>query len=94
MAQPARAAARSFTQPVRQILTMLLVLVLVGIGAWLALPSVAPVFLANPYLNGFIGFVFVIGVLACFWQVWQIGAGGALDRRVHPAAAAAARPAR
>jgi len=33
---------------------------------------VLPVFEANPYLNGFIMFVFVIGVLACFWQVWQL----------------------
>ena len=85
MAQQARVAARSFTQPVRQIVTMLLVLVLVAAGAWVALPSVAPVFLANPYLNGFIGLVFVIGVFACFWQVWQIMAGvrwiGAFTRR-------------
>lgn len=75
MAQHAGVAARSFTQPVRQIVTMLLVLVLVAAGAWVALPSVAPVFLANPYLNGFIGLVFVIGVFACFWQVWQLIGG-------------------
>ena len=29
-------------------------------------------FEANPYLNGFIIFVFVIGVMACFWQVFQL----------------------
>ena len=61
-----------FSHPVRQIALMLLVLVLVGCGAWLAYPQVAPVFLANPWLNGFIGMVFVIGVFACFWQVYQL----------------------
>ena len=72
MDQPDREAGQHFSQPVRQILLMLLVLGLVGIGAYIAFPRVAPVFLANPYLNGFIAFVFVIGVLACFWQVVQL----------------------
>ena len=72
MDQPEREAERQFAQPYRQILTMLIVLGLVGAGAYLAYPQVAPVFLANPYLNGFIGLVFVIGVLACFWQVFQL----------------------
>ncbi|MBM9595893.1 biopolymer transporter ExbB [Roseitranquillus sediminis] len=67
-----READAHFSQPVRQILSMVIVLGLVGFGAYLAAPSVAPVFLANPYLNGFIAFVFVIGVLACFWQVLQL----------------------
>ncbi|PZX15775.1 hypothetical protein LX81_02408 [Palleronia aestuarii] len=67
-----RRAGRIFTQPTRQILLMLGVLVLVGIGGWLAYPSVAPVFLANPLLNGFIALVFVIGILSCFWQEFQI----------------------
>ena len=62
----------NFTQPVRQIVTMVIVLILVAIGAWIAYPQVAPVFLANPYLNGFIFFVFVIGIAACFWQVFQL----------------------
>ncbi|SEM73075.1 biopolymer transporter ExbB [Palleronia pelagia] len=61
-----------FTQPVRQITTMVLVLVLVAVGIYVAYPNVAPVFLANPLLNGFIAFVFVVGVLACFWQEWQL----------------------
>ncbi len=65
-------AQAQFTQPYRQVFTMVVVLVLVGLGAYLAYPEVAPVFLANPYLNGFIGLVFVIGVLACFWQVFQL----------------------
>ena len=72
MDEPDRGAERHFTQPYRQIVTMILVLGLVGVGAYIAYPEVAPVFLANPWLNGFIGFVFVIGVLACFWQVFQL----------------------
>jgi hypothetical protein len=51
---------------------MLLVLALSGFGIFVALPRVLPVFLANPYLNGFIGMVFVIGVVACFYQVFQL----------------------
>ncbi len=58
-----------FSQPVRQIVTMLIVVGLVGVGAWLAWPTVAPVFLANIWLNGVIFGVFVVGVLACFYQV-------------------------
>lgn len=58
-----------FTQPVRQIFLMLLVCGLVGLGAWLAFPTVAPVFLANIWLNGVIFGVFLVGVLACFGQV-------------------------
>ncbi len=72
MDQPDREVERHFTQPYRQILTMLICLGLVAFGAYLAYPQVAPVFLANPWLNGFIGFVFVVGVFACFWQVFVL----------------------
>lgn len=65
-------AAPHFSQPVRQIVLMVLVLILVGIGAWIAFPQVAPVFLANPFLNGFIALVFVIGIFTCFWQLYQL----------------------
>lgn len=61
-----------FSQPVRQIMTMLVILATVGFGSYIVYPRVAPVFLANPYLNGVILLVFVIGVLACFWQVIQL----------------------
>ncbi|RVV96976.1 biopolymer transporter ExbB [Mesobaculum littorinae] len=72
MSEPDREAAAQFSQPVRQIVMMLIVLVLVALGAYVAFPRVAPVFLANPWLNGFIGLVFVLGVMACFWQVMQL----------------------
>ena len=72
MDQPGREVEPYFTQPWRQIILMLVVLGMTGAGAFLALPRVLPVFQANPWLNGFIVFVFVIGVLACFWQVFQL----------------------
>ena len=72
MGLPDREAKPQFSQPVRQIVFMLIVLGLCCAGAVLALPRVLPVFQSNPYLNGFILFVFLIGVVACFWQVLQL----------------------
>lgn len=59
----------TFSQPIRQIVSMLLVTVMVGSGAWLIHNQVTGIFQANPLLNGFIGGVFLLGVLTCFWQV-------------------------
>lgn len=72
MAQPDQEPRPHFSQPVRQILMMLVVLGLSGFGGVVAAPRVWPIFEANPYLNGFIGGVFVIGLIACFWQVFQL----------------------
>ncbi|MCC1494222.1 biopolymer transporter ExbB [Cognatishimia sp. F0-27] len=72
MDQPDREAEPHFSQPIRQVISMLVVLGLSAGGAFLALPRVLPVFESNPYLNGFILIVFVVGVLACFWQVAQL----------------------
>ncbi len=72
MDQPDREVELQFTQPVRQIMLMLICLALVGFGAYVAYPRVAPVFLANPQLNGLIFLVFVVGVVACFWQVFEL----------------------
>lgn len=78
-----------FSQPFRQILTMLVVLVLVFVGAFIIYPSVSPIFLASPYLNGVILAVFIIGILTSFWQLFSlINAvswieGFALDRPGH-----------
>ncbi|SHL15837.1 hypothetical protein SAMN05444414_10694 [Roseovarius marisflavi] len=72
MDQPDREVEPQFSHPVRQIVLMLLVLALTGLGAFVALPRVLPVFQANPWLNGFILLVFFIGVVACFWQVFQL----------------------
>src|SRR6056297_3278390 len=72
MDQPDREAEPQFSTPYRQIVLMLIVLALTAFGAFLALPRVLPVFEANPWLNGFIFFVFVLGVIATFWQVIQL----------------------
>ncbi|WP_333829599.1 biopolymer transporter ExbB [Pararhodobacter sp.] len=61
-----------FSQPVRQITLMLISLALVGAGVYIAFPRVSGIFFANIWLNGFIFLVFLIGVLATFWQVFQI----------------------
>lgn len=61
-----------FSQPTRQTLTMFVILGLTGGGAYVSYPFVAPIFLSSPYLNGFILLVFVIGLLACFWQMWTL----------------------
>ncbi|MEM7710501.1 MAG: biopolymer transporter ExbB, partial [Pseudomonadota bacterium] len=60
------------SQPIRQIVQMLLVLGAVGTGTFFAYPQVAPIFTANPWLNGTIIGVFVLGVIACFGQVFQL----------------------
>jgi hypothetical protein len=72
MDQPDREVEPQFSRPVRQIVLMLVVLALTGAGVFVAAPRVMPVFAANPWLNGFILFVFAIGVLTCFWQVVQL----------------------
>lgn len=61
-----------FSRPLRQVAGMLAVLALVAAGVSMAAPRVLPVFLANVYFNGFILFVFAVGVLACFWQTIQL----------------------
>jgi hypothetical protein len=58
-----------FTQPVNQLTTMTICVILVSIGGWLSYGALMPVFLANIYLNGFIFGVFILGVVACFWQL-------------------------
>lgn len=72
MDEPDRKVEPHFSHPVRQIVLMLIVLGLTGVLCYFALPTVMPVFQANPYLNGFITFVFLIGVLACFGQVFSL----------------------
>jgi len=61
-----------FSQPVRQIVMMLVVVALTTAGATIAAPSVLPVFISNVWLNGFIFMVFLIGVVSCFAQVAQL----------------------
>ncbi len=60
----------TFSQPIQQIVTMLVAAGLIGAGIWLIHREVAEVFRSNLLLNGFIGGVFLLGVLTCFWQVF------------------------
>jgi hypothetical protein len=61
-----------FSQPFSQILMMLALVAGVGLLSYIAYPNVGPTFLANPYLNIFILFVFFIGVATCFHQVLSL----------------------
>ena len=61
-----------FSQPIRQVLLMLSVLVLTSAGTVVAAPRVIAVFTANLWLNGFILFVFLVGLISCFVQVVQL----------------------
>ena len=65
-------AQSSFTRPTRQIFLMMIICGLVAAGGAVVYPMVWPVFLSNPYLNGTIGVVFLVGIMACFWQVLQL----------------------
>lgn len=59
----------TFSQPTRQIVTMLVVSILVATGAWLIHGQVMDLISTNPLLNGLIAAVFLFGVATCFWQV-------------------------
>ncbi len=62
----------TFSQPIRALTTMLVVCALVAAAAWAMHGQIAGIVAANPVLNGLIAFVFVLGVLTCFWQVWSL----------------------
>jgi hypothetical protein len=61
-----------FSQPIRQITFMVVVLALVGAGFAFAYSTIIGVFWTNPWLNTAIAVVFVLGVLSCFRQVVQL----------------------
>lgn len=67
---PQATITTTFSQPIRAITQMLLVCLLVGAGAWAIHGQIIDILRTNPLLNGLIAFVFAIGVLTCFWQVW------------------------
>lgn len=70
MRKPAAEPSIRFSQPIRQIVTMLLASGLVGAGAWLIHETVFGIIGTNPWLNGFIAAVFLLAVVTCFWQVF------------------------
>ena len=93
MAQARIGAKTQFSQPFRQFTMMFMVVVLVAVGSYFAYPRVSGIFLANVWLNGVIFFVFIVGVLATFWQVIQLNRsvvwieGFAAERAGHEATA-------
>jgi hypothetical protein len=72
MTRLAQGARPVFSQPIRQILLMLISIGLVGATAWFMYPALVHIFEANQALAFFILGVFALGVLTCFWQVWQL----------------------
>lgn len=72
MHRPEASPGTTFSQPIRAITTMLLALVLIGIGGWLIHTQIADILRTNMVLNGLISFVFILGVLTCFWQVFNL----------------------
>ncbi|MGB3146129.1 MAG: biopolymer transporter ExbB [Paracoccaceae bacterium] len=72
MERPVRQAAALFSQPVQQILLVFLVCILVSFGGWLVFGKISHVVLENPWLNGLIFGVFLLGIIGCFWQLVQI----------------------
>lgn len=58
-----------FSQPVRQVVLLLIVTALVGAGGYLAYAQITSIFASKPLLNGLIIAVFFLGVLTCFWQM-------------------------
>ena len=61
-----------FSRPLRQIMSMLIALGLIGAGAYVGFPTLDAIFWSNPYLNGLILAVFFLGILSCFGQVIQL----------------------
>lgn len=61
-----------FALPARQFFLMVSVVMLTGAGGYILYPRVEAVLLSNLYLNGFILAVFAIGVLTCFFQLFQL----------------------
>jgi hypothetical protein len=61
-----------FIQPLRQIILMAVVTAAVAAGVYFAFPMLRGVFLAKPLLNGFVGFVLVLGIVICFLQMVQL----------------------
>lgn len=65
-------AQPQFSQPIRQIVFMLVVLGLVGAGFYLGQRQIIAIYQTNPYLNGVILGVFLLGVLSCINQVFLL----------------------
>ncbi len=78
-----------FSQPIKQIVGMVIALAFVGVAVFFLYKPISAVFNANPVLNGAIVGIFGIGLIACFWQVLLLISavnwleGFAIDRPGH-----------
>ncbi|MEY3306193.1 MAG: hypothetical protein RLZZ413_231 [Pseudomonadota bacterium] len=61
-----------FTRPIRQVVLLVMVTTVVALGLYLTFPMLRGVFLAKPLLNGFVGLVFLFGIVICFLQLLQL----------------------
>ena len=61
-----------FTRPIRQVVLLVLVTLFVAVGLYATFPMLRGVFLAKPLLNGFVGLVFLFGIIICFLQLLQL----------------------
>ncbi len=72
MDRPQARPGPSFTQPVRQIVSMLIVIAAVAVGAWAGRETIAGLVTTNPWLNAAIVTVFLLGAVSCLWQAAQL----------------------
>lgn len=72
MTRLAQTPPPAFTQPIRQIVLMLVSLAGVAATCWLMFPTLRHIFEANHGLSFLIVAVFGLGLISCFWQVWQL----------------------
>jgi hypothetical protein len=61
-----------FTRPIRQVVLLVIVTTVVAVGLYVTFPMLRGVFLAKPLLNGFVGLVFLFGIVICFLQLLQL----------------------
>lgn len=61
-----------FTRPIRQVVLLVIVTTVVAVGLYATFPMLRGVFLAKPLLNGFVGLVFLFGIVICFLQLLQL----------------------
>ena len=86
---PGQKTEPRFSQPTRQIVSMIIVLALTIMVGVALFPAVRSIFLSSVYLNIVIAAVFFFGVVACFWQVFTLISavnwieGFAIDRPGH-----------
>ncbi|VDC26056.1 hypothetical protein XINFAN_01544 [Pseudogemmobacter humi] len=66
-----KAAGATFSQPIRAITNMIIVCILVGVAIWFLHRSLADLIMGSHLaISGLILFVFGLGVVTCFWQVF------------------------